>query len=191
MSDPSEFQTLIERAGGGDAEAISELICRYEPEIRIVARARLGKQLRPYLDSVDIAQSVHRSLLAGLRGDRFDIASPEKLVGLAAVMVRRKIARHWRKLRRQQRDSYTGKEGKTNDHEPAVPESAAEAVEVAEQLEHLTAGVEEVDRQIIELRLIGHSTADAARKLGLDPDVVRVRLSRLRAKLRTRLDAAD
>jgi RNA polymerase sigma-70 factor (ECF subfamily) len=36
----------------------------------------------------------------------------------------------------------------------------------------------------VELRLQGYSTADAARELGLDADVLRVRLSRLRQRLR-------
>lgn len=187
MSEASEFQALMERANNGDTDAISDLIRRYEPEIRIVARARLGKQLRPYLDSIDVAQSVHRSLLAGLRRDQFDIASPEKLVGLAVVMVRRKIARHWRKLKRQQRDSHTGQDSDTRQKEPTVPDLAADATDAADQMDHLMAGVSDTDRQLVELRLEGHSTAEAARKLGLDPDVVRVRLSRLRAKLRQRL----
>ena len=42
---------------------------------------------------------------------------------------------------------------------------------------------------MIELRLLGHSTAEAARTVNLDPDVARVRLSRLRARLR--LENAD
>jgi DNA-directed RNA polymerase specialized sigma24 family protein len=41
----------------------------------------------------------------------------------------------------------------------------------------------DIDRRAIELRLFGHSTADAARQLRLDPDVLRVRLSRLRQRL--------
>lgn len=186
MSEASEFQVLLERVCAGDEDAMAQLTRRYEPEVRIVARARIGKQLRPYLDSLDITQSVHRSLLAGLRADRFDIASPEKLVGLAVVMVRRKIARHWRKLQRQQRDSHTGQDNPQR--EVVTTDSVSAVTDANDHFEYLAANLNAVDRQLIELRLEGHSTAEAARQLGLDPDVVRVRLSRLRSQLRERLD---
>lgn len=186
MTEASEFQSLLERASAGDEAAMAELVRRYEPAVRIVARARISERLRPYIDSVDVTQSVHRSLLAGLKEDRFDIASPEKLVGLAVVMVRWKIAKHWRKLRRQQRDSHN------DDNQPVRPiadhESVSAAVDAQDQFDFLAADLSDIDRQIIELRLIGHSTAEAARTLNLDPAVVRVRLSRLRSRLRDRLD---
>ncbi len=44
--------------------------------------------------------------------------------------------------------------------------------------------VEERNRRVVELRLLGFSTAEVARKLGLDADVLRVRLSRMRRRLR-------
>jgi hypothetical protein len=52
------------------------------------------------MDSMDVMQSVHRSLLTGLKNERFQFASPQQLIGLAVVMVQRKVARHWRKLKR-------------------------------------------------------------------------------------------
>jgi RNA polymerase sigma-70 factor (ECF subfamily) len=64
---------------------------------------QLGPALRPYLDSMDLVQSVHRSLLLGLRENKFDIATPQQLLALALTMVRRKVARHWRRMQRQQR----------------------------------------------------------------------------------------
>src|SRR5437870_1176633 len=99
----AEFAALLLRARGGDQSALTHLAAQYEPEVRIVARVLLGRSLRPYLDSLDLVQSVHKSLLLGLRNDKFDISSPEKLVALALTIVRRKVARHWRHLQRQQR----------------------------------------------------------------------------------------
>src|SRR5438128_1629711 len=98
-----EFAALLQRARTGDQSALTHLAAQYEREVRIVARVLLGRGLRPYLDSLDLVQSVHKSLLIGLRTDRFDISSPEKLVALALTIVRRKVARHWRHLQRQQR----------------------------------------------------------------------------------------
>ena len=90
------FAELLHRAAQGESTA-QELICqKYERQVRIVARVLLGPQLRPHLDTTDVLQSVHRSLLVGLREQKFDISSPDKLVALACTMVRRKVARKWR-----------------------------------------------------------------------------------------------
>src|SRR5688500_890932 len=99
----AEFLVLLDRARQGDREALAELARQYEPEGRVMARGLLGPALRPYLGSIDLMQSIHRSLLLGLRERRFDVSGPEHLVALALTMTRRKVARQWRRLRRQQR----------------------------------------------------------------------------------------
>src|SRR5713101_4998679 len=104
------FADLLARARQGDQAALTALSRQYEPEVRIVARVLLGPALRPYLDSLDLVQSVHRSLLAGLRDDKFELDSPDRLVVLAVAMVRRKIGRLWRRHRRQQRLQGNGSE---------------------------------------------------------------------------------
>ena len=167
---------------------MQQLTREYERELRIVAKAHIGAALRPYLDSVDLVQSVHRSLLIGLRNDKFTIEAPEQLIGLALTIVRRKAARHWRRVRRQQRLS-SGHEDFAALAELLVsfgapPDDAQGAVDITDTVERVLRGVDDVDRRMIELRLEGYSTNDAAHKLGLNPDVTRVRLSRLRKKLR-------
>src|SRR5439155_1823730 len=78
--------------------------------VRIVARVLIGPALRPYLDSMDLVQSVHKSLMVGLRLDEFDLSAPENLLALATTMVRRKVARQWRRHRRQKRGEGVGAE---------------------------------------------------------------------------------
>src|SRR5262245_10668681 len=102
-SSQTRFAELLSKGRGGDRAALALLAEEYEPQVRVVARAKLGTALRPYLDSMDLVQSVHRSLMLGLRDQRFEIDSPDGLVALALTIVRRKVARHWRRLRRQQR----------------------------------------------------------------------------------------
>jgi hypothetical protein len=98
-----EFLDLLERGRNGDQEALTVLVQQYEREVRVTARVLLGPALRPHLDSLDLVQSVHRSLLVGLHGGRFEFNSPKDLVALALTMVRRKVARQWRHLQRQKR----------------------------------------------------------------------------------------
>lgn len=165
---------------------MTELVSRYEADVRIVARARVGAALRPHLDSIDLIQSLHRSVLLGLRNQKFDIETPEQLLGLAKTIVRRKAARYWRKIARQQRLS-TG-----NDHQDLAfklahlesntsdPHRIAELRDLARKL---LAELAPQDQDLLRLRLDGFSTVDAARQLGLDPDVTRARLSRIRRRL--------
>lgn len=185
-----EFDHLLAAAREGDRAAMTRLVELYEPEVRMVARMRLGPALRPYLDSVDLLQSVHRSLLMGLRDQRFEIASPGKLVALALTMVRRKAARQWRRNRRQQRPaSPADSSGATLDLFSALQSREADPAREAERLDRaqqLMNELEPIDRSLLGLRMQGLSTVDAARELGLDPDVLRVRLSRLRRRLRDR-----
>lgn len=189
MNQPADdFSELLNRARHGDKQAVERLIERYEPEIRVVARVRLGPALRPYLDSVDLVQSVHRSLMIGLRHNRFNISTPEQLVGLAITMIRRKVASRWRHLRRQQRLSLADDDSRNL---PQVLISLTSSsldpgddANLRDEVERLFQHLSETERQLIDLRLDGNTTAEAARKLKQDPDVLRVQLSRLRKRLK-------
>jgi RNA polymerase sigma-70 factor (ECF subfamily) len=185
MTEPADdFAALLGRARRGDRAALGELAQRYEPRLRIVARVLLGPALRPYLDSVDLVQSVHRSLMVGLRDDRFDLSTPDNLVALAMTMVRRKVARHWRRLRRQRRldggDDLPSLLTSLSSPQP----DPARAAQFADAVRHLCASLDESERRMLELRLQGYSTAEIAAEMGVSDAAVRVRLTRLRQRLR-------
>jgi RNA polymerase sigma-70 factor (ECF subfamily) len=185
MADPT-FEDLLARARSGDEAALGELARRYEPEVRAVARVRVGPALRPYLDTADLVQSVHRSLMVGLRQNRFAFAGPEQLIALAVTIVRRKAARHWQKVQRQQR--LTGSDS-TPLPELLLNLSAANAdparqMEARDAVARMCEGLDTTDRQLVELSLQGYRTVEIARLLGQNADVLRVRMSRLRARLR-------
>jgi RNA polymerase sigma factor (sigma-70 family) len=190
MADASDFDDLLTRARSGDESAMAALVEQYEPEVRMVARMRLGAALRPHLDSVDLVQSVHKSLMLGLRADRFDISTPEKLIALALTIVRRKVSRQWRKLKRQQRLSGGGSESQDLPGLIAsLSASSSDPAEIAslrETTSHILSRMDDTETRVIELRLEGYTTAEVARQLGLDADVLRVKLSRLRRLLRER-----
>ncbi len=188
MNESADFDLLLEAARSGDDIAMQRLIQQYEPELRIVARNRLGPALRPHLDTIDLVQSVHRSLLIGLRGARFDISSPDKLIALAVTIVQRKAAKHWRHLKRQQRLS--GHDDGQDDLVETMlslrtnPVDVSAEVSTRELLVQWLASVDPTERRLIELRLEGYSTVEVAKLLNLDPDVLRVKLSRLRKRMR-------
>src|SRR2546430_17687874 len=94
------FATLLALARQGDRNAPAQLTQQYESKVRLVARVVLGPALRPYLDTMDLVQSVHHTVMLGLRAAHFNLAGPESLLALALTLVRRKAARHWRHLQR-------------------------------------------------------------------------------------------
>ena len=183
----SEFEELLELAKSGDSDALSEISQTYAPQIRAIARVQIGPALQPYLDSVDIVQSIQKSIVTGLVNEKFRFTCREELMALMVLMVKRKVARHWKKLKRQQRLS-----GEIKKHESLqqlitnlVPDrSVDDSPELEQELQIVLNGLHTTDRNLIELRLNGYNTSDAAKKLGLDADVARVRLSRVRKKLR-------
>jgi RNA polymerase sigma-70 factor (ECF subfamily) len=185
MSD--DFTHLLTRARTGDREALHCLAEQYEKKVRLVARVHLGPALRPYLDSQDLLQSVHRSLRLGLREDRFDISTPDKLIALALTMVRRKIARQWRHLRRQDRLSGGSQDAShlalllTSLSSPRQ-DPAAEA-QFRDTVEHVCRNLDTVEQRIVDLRLQGFTAPEIAEQLGMTPVNVRVRMTRVRQRL--------
>jgi RNA polymerase sigma-70 factor (ECF subfamily) len=186
MADPTaEFAELIAKARTGDGAALVRLSEQYEPKVRIVARVLLGASLRPYLDSIDVVQSVHRSLLAGLRGGKYDLSAPENLVALAVTMLRRKVARQWRHLRKQSRLSLSPEGGPAG----LLAAQAQQGLDPAREAEFRDAALKlysrlgDAEQRILDLRLQGHSTDEVAARLGLNPIALRVRMTRLRKRL--------
>jgi RNA polymerase sigma-70 factor (ECF subfamily) len=184
---PDEFAALVARVRQGDEAALEQLVRQYEKRIRLTARALLRPVLRPYLDSDDLVQSVHRVLLPELRQEKFD--SLEKLLAFAVVVVKRKVARHWRHLKRQKR--LEGEPGNGSDFllaslnsKEADPASAAQLKDLKDQLHKVLSDLNEKDRRLLELRLEGYTMPQVADELGIDAKILRVRLSRLRQRLR-------
>jgi RNA polymerase sigma-70 factor (ECF subfamily) len=187
----------LEQAAAGDQRALHELALRYEPKVRSVARVLLGRALRPYLDSVDLVQSVHESLLLGLRAGKYEFASQQKMVAMAVMVVRRKVAGHWRRLQRQHRMSIVGGGADASDladlvtSAPTAEPAPGMDLQYREQVEQLCRHLSESDQHLLSLRLEGFDTAEIAAKLGASDVAARVRLTRLRQRLQAAGVLAD
>lgn len=184
-SGPSEFESLIARIRDGDEAASAELVLRYERPVMRAVRARMGNRLRRVLDSMDVMQSVSRSLLVGLRSEKFQFSQPAQLIALAVLLVQRKVARHWRSVKGTLPVALTDGENETHflEVESNEPEQSS-VVEAEELLQRFLSCLDELDKQLVHLKLDGHSSVEVATVLKLDPAFVRMRWSRLRDKLR-------
>jgi len=184
---PEDLAALLTRVRGGDEAALAQLLQQYEPRLRTTARVLLGPLLRSHMDSLDLVQSVHRVLLPGLRDGKFDFSCPEQLIGLALTVIRRKVARNWRRFQREQ--NFPDGPGQAGNAEASIPSRSAQddpanAAQVNDSLHHLLDSLGDEDRCLIDLRLQGYSTVEIAERLHCDAHALRARLSRLRQRLR-------
>jgi RNA polymerase sigma-70 factor (ECF subfamily) len=183
-----DFTDLLARAALGDSDAQDSICQRYERQVRIMARVLLGPQLRNHLDSMDLLQSVHKSLLIGLRNEKFSIASSDKLIALACTIVRRKVARKWRAHRRQLHFGRvpSGESAYVTSLLSSITNHHASPAEVADyndKLQRLCDHLPEIERKMLEMRLDGYTTGEVAQRLGIHPVAIRVRWTRLRQRL--------
>jgi RNA polymerase sigma factor (sigma-70 family) len=182
-----DFLELLARVRGGDEAAARELVERYERIVLRSVRTRLGRSMRSAMDSMDVMQSVHRSLLIGLRNERFQMTSPQQLISLAVVMVQRKVARHWRKLKRfsaTAADAVASAPLDTFSSIPSPESAPAELAAADDLLDRFLSKLGDFDRRLVQLKLEGHNSVDTATILNCQPAFVRMRWSRLRQILK-------
>lgn len=174
------------RLKAGDDGAMTQLLDLYGAAFERAARQLVGKMLQAQLDAVDLVQSVQIILWLGLRTGKFTIESPDALLALTKTLLRRKVARYLRDNKPQRTetidasmmDTVTDRVLDPN----AIQSDPQRSSEFDDLVEHFLGQLEELDRQLVRLRLRGYSTADVARALDLDAGYLRVRLGRLRKR---------
>lgn len=180
MSDPESFAQLVARVRGGDDRAAEELIRRYEPDLRVIARVRLtDPALRRVIDSMDICQSIFANFFVRAAAGQFELDTPEQLLKLLSAMVRNKVNDHARYAHRQRRDARQVV-AIAADELPLADAGATPSKIVANQelLKELHKRLTEDERLIVEQRATGREWTEIADRIGGTPEAVRKRYSR-------------
>jgi RNA polymerase sigma factor (sigma-70 family) len=179
-----DLSILLDLARTGDEGAFTILVRTYEPGLRRTAKRVLGHLLQAEVDTEDLVQSVHWSLWVGLREGKFEFDSPERLLAGARAILRGKVARLWRTIERRRRlvSRIPGSVWSRSDF--AESDQPERQISAEDQFEHLCKMMTWTERRLIELRILGYTTAEAAREMGRDTENLRVTLARLRKKLR-------
>jgi RNA polymerase sigma-70 factor (ECF subfamily) len=177
------LSTLLSRVNEGDEVALAQLIERHAAVLRRAARSLLGPDMRSHLDSADLVQSVHHTLLLDMRHRGIEVSDPDRLLRLLLTVVRRTVARHWRRMRSRVSAVSNVVPARTDLPAPGDRDPARLA-EQNDDLAQLLATLPGTERRLVELRLQGYSTAEVARELGVEPATLRVRLGRMRKRLR-------
>ena len=162
MSETSSFREVMTGLRAGDTAAAKALFNRFASQLIQVARVRLGARLRPKVDPEDVVQSVFRSFFVRQADGQYVLQNWDSLWGLLIRMTLRKCDRWTERFSAARRDvaaEVSAADGGSDRlWEKMAPDaSAADAAALAELVESLLDKLEGVDREMLALRLEGHS----------------------------------
>ena len=181
------FASLIARVRVGEQRAATELVTRYEPEIRREVRFLLRDPfLRRTFDSMDICQSVMGSFFLRAALGEYDIDRPEDLIRLLIRMTRNKVVDATRKQRAKCRDHRRATNIETVDVESVTP-TPSQVAEGREMLAAFRGRLNDEERRLADLRSQGEEWIDIARVMGGTPDARRKQLTRAIARVSSEL----
>ena len=179
MAEESSFALLMRRVREGDESAATELVRRYEPTIRRVARVRLADtRLRRLFDSMDVCQSVLGSFFVRAALGQFDLRTPEQLLNLLVSMARRKAADAAREAGAARRDYRREQPGAEEAEAPARDATPSQEVAGAELLVEFRRRLSAEERQLADQRAAGLEWEQIAAQRGASPEALRKQLTR-------------
>jgi RNA polymerase sigma-70 factor (ECF subfamily) len=186
MPEPADDQDLIQRLRAGSDTAAREVFDRYVERLLLLSKRRIGQRLNSRVDPEDVVQSVFRTFFTRMKKDQFDISAEDDLFKLLVRITVHKTLRQIAHHKAAKRDP--GQElGQGDDaHEMLMQAAGGEpspetVVTFMDQLEHFLGQLPAQDRQILELRIQGHSTEEIAQQIGSYDRKVRRVLERIRA----------
>lgn len=163
MPDP-EFQDQLARIHEGDRKVEAQILAGIQEHLWKHARRLLGRNLRRYVDSMDIVNSAQRSLLDCLRQGKYQFSSPARLNGMAWRILQRKVAHKARKMKQEEEIK---EHLQTNgEHRSDAGDNPAETVAARELLHTIKEELGERDWKVLELHLQGYNAAEIAKELG-------------------------
>ncbi len=175
MSEAVPDQVLANYCRAGNEEAARQLFDKYMERLVALARRRISQRLASRVDPEDIVQSVFRTFFGRLRAGQFEIEDQDDLCKLLMrITVHKtlrqvafhKAAKRNPALEKGQQDTADDRILEVLDSEP-TPEAT---VAFVDQLEHFLARLRPEERQVLEMRMQGHSNEEIASKLKIKHD---------------------
>ena len=194
MDRDDDFTELMERARSGDPEAMRDFLGRFEPEVRVMVRARLPRKLRPRFDSGDFVQAVWQSFFADPDSPAPQFENEAHLRGFLDGVVRNKVGEQHRRLTRtakynlaREERLYVARGDREILREVASPDPSPSAkAQADDRWAQLTAGFGPREIQVLVLRRQGLTHAEVAERAGMHERSVRRILELFRSRLEGR-----
>lgn len=201
MSTESSLQSWLVRVAKGDQNAARELFDRYAERLIGLAATKLNAKLRRKEDPEDVVQSVLKSFFHRHAAGQYDLTRDGSLWHLLAAITVRKCANRGRRFSAGIRNAALEESGPTPsddsvgewrfvDRKPG-PEDAAilreEEASFLETLERLRKSLNDRDREILDLSLLGKSPTEIHQMTEIPLSTVFRIVRRLRKRLEDEL----
>jgi RNA polymerase sigma factor (sigma-70 family) len=185
-TDKPTVKELIDRAKGGDRDAISELVTLHEPMLVRWARRRLGFPLRTLEDTRDIIQDAYAVLLRKI--GRFEYEDTRSFARWLRGIVTRIVLQKANGVHVRRRLLMPAE---PRFADPSVtPSTAASMREITRTRYSTLREFDRTDRLIYRLRMRGFSSTQIADHVGMTDRAVRMRFARVDARIRLRMSQA-
>ncbi|MDA1049491.1 MAG: sigma-70 family RNA polymerase sigma factor [Planctomycetota bacterium] len=186
-----EWRDWVQKLAAGDEEVATEFWEIYGDRLQRLANRHLTVRLHRRVDPDDIVLSACRTFLRRAQGGEFQLPDSESLWRLMCAITVTKVRWHARFHLRKKRgiDRERHFESQGGDSLPAVREVAGddptpeEAAEFADQFEHLMAGLDEEEQQLVQLKLEQYTNVEIAERLGCSERTVRRIVKRVQSRL--------
>ncbi len=159
----SSDKSLVAAVRSGDERAAEELYERYAARVFGLVRTQMGDHLYLRTDPEDIVQSVFKSIFRGMSTGGYDAPDGGSLWHLMAVIAVNKVRRNATRQAASKRDARRT-EALIDDQQAVIEKPSLSQIESAihEAIECL----EPSEREVVLLRVRGHSVEEIADQLG-------------------------
>jgi RNA polymerase sigma factor (sigma-70 family) len=189
-AEDERWQHMIAGLRAGDSVVLGDFCRHYGELLHSLAQKHLPRALQRRVGPEDVVQSVCRTFLMRAQRGEFQLTDGDDLWGLLCAItltkVREQTRYHLRQRRGLDREQplTPGQSSSDSGPQPVAPgTSPAEAAAFADQFQQLIAGLDEEERQVVDLKLQNCTHEEIATRLGCSERTVRRLLKRVQAQL--------
>lgn len=186
------------RYQAGDEQAAEELFSKYMRRLIGLANSRLSSKMARRVDPEDVVQSAYRSFFMHARKGRYVIENSGDLWRLLVVItlnkLRQKVEFHSAGKRGINLEQSIKRDGSMAHFVPQAVDrepTPQEELGLMEEIEQLTEGMDDLQRQIVELRLQGYRIEEIADEVARSERTVRRVMDKVKARLQERMEESS
>ena len=190
------WDRMIDGLRHGTRTVVREFCDRYGKSLERLADKNLAAGVKRRVGPEDVVQSACRTFLRRAQIGEFELADAEGLWGLLCAItltkVREQTRFHLRQKRGMDREVHAAD---LDGHDAArlfdladTEPTPAEAAEFTDQFTQLVAGLDDEERQLVDLKLQQCTNEEIARQMGCSERTVRRILKRVQASLARHFD---
>lgn len=186
MSNRDATEELLQRWLAGDEQAAEEIYDRYAPRLLELAKGKIDQRLQRRLGEEDIVQSVFRTFFRRVRDGQMRVDHSGTLWHLLVGITMNKARQKARFHRAQKRDFRGEIHGDVSQLAIELTSCLYDADSVDSLLQELSGLLDDLqdrDREIVRLCLLGYSTSDIGQRVHRSRWTVRRVLDRVGNRL--------